>query len=179
MLQTTRCTTTAKRRWSEANYQLRGNRACDIHPRAYSTPKMSLNQWRKKQDPAKLGWWNHDTHEVSDSGTVVQTTHYKRTFEAGDLFTLTAAMRHGAKIMRSYLDADNSATDWMAATEHYEYSRSQATRAYEDALIAKSAAARAAKASTPSPRSEHDILLERVTTTGSSGLGKAKRKVSR
>lgn len=140
---------------------------------------MSLNQWRKKVEPTRLGWWNADTHVESDSGAVTLSARYKSMFEAGDAFTLTLAMRYGAKIMRSYLDADNSATDWMAATEHYEYSRSAATRAYEDAIIAKAAAARAAKAVTPAPKSEHDMLLERVTTTGSSGLGKARRKVSR
>lgn len=115
----------------------------------------------------------------SDSGAVTLSARYKTQFEAGDLFTLTSAMRHGAKIMRSYLDADNSANDWMSATHRYEDNHCPEMQAKRAETIRVNAERLQASAPTPKPRSEHDVLLERVTTTGSSGLGKARRKVSR
>jgi len=160
------------------NYNLRSSMSKVTTP-AYKTPKMSLNQWRKSCEPNTYGWWNHDTHELKDDDTVVLSKRYTETFAAGDAFTLTVAMRFGAKLLRSYMDADNSASDWAVATEVHEYKVSSATMAYEDQLIKRAADAKRAKVTPKYVATFGEMLLERVTTTGSSGLGKARRKTVR
>lgn len=164
------------------NFSLRSNRA-NPNMRAYRTSKYSINQqYAKDQLSKRYGWWNHDTHVVTDSG-IKYCPRYLEVFGSGDAitmdmaFTLSAPRSHRPLLTKSVIDADNSANDWMAATLRHEARNDRATRAYRDQIIAKVAAERAANAPTPKPRSERDIMLERVTTTGASGLGKARRKV--
>jgi len=160
------------------NFSLRSARA-GIHMRAFRTPKYSLNQaYTRGRLRKTVSWWNHDHREVCDNGSVRDRPSWVAAFGSGDPVTHDQAREWRVPILRSMIDRANSAADWQAATDVHEYRVAPATRAYEAQLLARMAAERASKAPTPQVRSDRDIMLERVTTTGASGLGKARRKVA-
>ena len=175
------------------SFSLRSSRA-SVHCRPHVTTRKTLNHIAYERDAAKrVGWWNHDYREFYETpfGEVKVRTKpaFKAAFAAGDSLTLYSAMRFGAKLTSTMWDAERSAEGWQSYTDVYEYRHTPATRAYEDQVYARLSKARRGANSllVSSMRSRPVVhthktpdaeLLERVTTTGSSGLGKAKKKVS-
>lgn len=163
-------------------YTLRTYKSTGIHPRAFTTPKDSINIAYIKSELSKVvGWWNWDFREVTDNG-VRDRADFKAAFGSGNELTADDAFRfspnrsHRHLLTKRCIDRDNSHHDAMTATHVWEAKVCKATRAYEDQIVARIAAERAAKPRKERVVTAEDAMWTRLHETGQSGLGKAKRK---